>query len=190
MIFAFFATKDDLCSLLEWMDSTGDYVFLEKDSEPDQPNRIYEHFPKAEFLAEENMVVSAWVKAAGGRPIARKVQFMPEVRKATKTSGRTILESPAIFRFHPFQGLKDGFIGPVEFFYETEISTRKGYQYDHKLIEQTNWEALKAATEVLKRQIKKTSAGKWKSRPVLPGVAEQLSSGSAKLWYWGDEGTI
>ncbi len=191
MIFPFFATPDDLCDPLEWMDGTGDFVFFEQDSRPDLPNRVFDCFPKAEFLAGDyHMPVSAWVKAAGSPPVARMVRFNAEARKELKASGRTFLESPAIIRFSRILALQGDYIAPVEFIYETEISAGKGGQFDRSQIGQTEWVALRAAVNGIKRRMKATSAGRWKSKLVMAGVAEELRTRPVKLWFWGDEGTI
>ena len=190
MTFCFYATKDDLVALFRWMDGTGNFQFLEESSRPDLDNRVYESFSESEWSEHSFGYACVWPIHAGSQPKKRSIVFEHSTRARLDARGRTILESPALIRFSRTMELSEPYVSHTEMRFETEHSVDKLDRFSRDQIRQLSFVELNKAVAAIKKQVKYMAVARWRTMPVMPGVADLCRTHGAVLWCWGKEGTI
>lgn len=191
MIFNFFATFEEVYELWDCIGDLPGMQLLESDSRPDRSNREFDRFPRSEWGAEDrDFSVAAWASDVGGAPRTKQIIFEPATVERLGAVGRTTLVSPAFVRLGSVRPPSDGLIGPCELIYWTEKLAAKSRHFDADQLEEIDWKRLAQRVTAVKRLITSRSAGKWRSAPVSPRIAEALSTNDDRLWLWGATGTI
>ena len=191
VIWNFYATDDDLKDVLDWMTALPGMQCLEIYSRPDKANRFFDSAPKSDW---QNLSLGFWPSEVGSAPRRRRIWFSLDTMVRMKAFGRTQLESPAIITIGQVKELAEPDIAPCELRYWTETSARRyglGYgNFTQAQLDDVDWVEMGKTMLTVRKHIKASAVANWRSKPVLPGVAEVLKSSSAKLWFWGDVGTI
>lgn len=191
MIFNFFATFEEVYGLWDCIGDLPGMQLLESDSRPDQANREFDRFPRSEWGAEDrDFSVAAWASDVGGSPRTKQIIFEPATAERLGAVGRTTLISPAFVRLGSVRPPSDGLIGPRELMYWTEKIAARSGRFGADQLEEVDWKRLAQRVTAVKRLIIARSTGKWRTAPVLPGIAEALSRSDVRLWLWGATGSI
>lgn len=172
---------------MDWMMALPGMQCLEIYSRPDKPNRSFDSVPKSDW---QNLSLGFWPSRVGSAPQRRRIWFSLDTMARMRALGRTQLESPAIITIGQVKALAEPDIAPCELRYWGETSARRYGNFTQAQLDDVDWAELEKTMLTVRKHIKASAVANWRSKPVLPGVAEVLKSSSEKLWFWGHIGTI
>jgi len=190
LTYNFYGDADDVLRVWRFMNDLPGIRFVEVSSRKNEKNRWYERFPEEQYNGDGFLNVAAWPSVVGGTPRQRFQRLSAESAIKLGALGISVLESPAFIQITTTTSPREGYIGPSEIWYWTEKTARQfgKIDFDEAQIDEVDWGQLKRVTDKILSYVKRSSCGRWNSKPVLAGCAEALKGGSKKLWFWGQEG--
>lgn len=181
----FYGTDTDLDQIWRWLFEMPGVRVCEIYSCPDKDNRWFATLGDIKASCEDfHNNLAAWSPAFGGLPRAEKITFAANYQKITNATGRTALRSPAFITLGR-SGDQNGCMASASMSCWNEAGARERSICSPNAVDQVDWKALRAASGIINRRIKKASPAKAGTYLVMPDAFEKWKSGEVALWLWG-----